>query len=54
MSRTRKGSKSPSYEFWSKRPGNKKGGPMGRYAKIRTHREERHSGKQETKEIDDE
>lgn len=37
MSRTRKGSKHPGYEFWSKRPGDGYG-PIG---KLITHRRER-------------
>ena len=41
MSRTRKGSKSPGYEYWSRRPFNKFGGMTGKYAKRRTHKAER-------------
>lgn len=40
MSRTVKGSKSPGYEFWSKRPGKWHGG-KGRFAKKITHKAER-------------
>ena len=45
MSRTAKGSKGPGYEFWSRRPGNKYGGAIGRYAKTLTHSRERQMGK---------
>lgn len=45
MSRSRKGSKSPGYDFWSRRPGNKGGGGSGPYAKLLTHRRERQKNK---------
>lgn len=45
MSRTKKGTKPPGYEFWSKRPGN---GGRGKAAKIQTHRSERATGRRET------
>ena len=53
MSRTRKGSKGPGYEFWSKRPGK---GRMssGPYAKLLTHRAERQEGKEEVRKADQE
>jgi hypothetical protein len=41
VSRTNKGSKSPGYEYWSRRPFNKFGGAIGKYAKRRTHKAER-------------
>jgi hypothetical protein len=41
MSRTQKGAKAPSYEYWSRRPFNKFGGAIGKYAKRRTHKAER-------------
>lgn len=44
MSRTRKGSKAPGYEFWSRRPGPS--GP-GSIAKKMTHRAERNANKRE-------
>ncbi len=47
MSRTRRGSKPPGYEFWSARPGNRYGGATGRYAKKRTHSAERAQGKKQ-------
>jgi hypothetical protein len=39
MSRSRKGTKGPGYEYWSPRPGND--GFIGKEAKKRTHRAER-------------
>jgi hypothetical protein len=41
LSRTNKGSKSPGYEYWSRRPFNKFGGAIGKFAKRRTHKAER-------------
>lgn len=41
MSRTRKGTKPPGFEYWSKRPANKGGATVGRFTKRRTHRLER-------------
>lgn len=50
MSRTRKGSKAPGYDYWSARPGNRHGAlGYGPYAKRRTHRLERQSGKKTTR-----
>jgi hypothetical protein len=46
MSRTVKGSKSPGYEFWSKRPGN---GTKGKIAKQFTHKIERQRNKPGTR-----
>ena len=45
MSRTKKGKKSPTYEYWSARPGNKAGGVVGRFTKRNTHRAERQLNK---------
>lgn len=42
MSRTKKGSKGPGYEFWSRRPGN---GGSGRIGKDLTRGIERQQGK---------
>lgn len=50
MSRSKKGSKGPGYEYWAKRPGNKGGGIPGRFSKKRTHKMERQCGKREVKE----
>lgn len=46
MSRTKKGKKGPGYEYWSRRGEFRQ---PGRWSKVRTHREERREGKQETK-----
>lgn len=50
MSRTKKGSKSPGEEYWTKRPGNKWGQTPGSFAKKRTHKMERQEGKKEAEE----
>ncbi len=48
MSRTKKGTRSPGSEFWSKRPGsNKCGSGPGKTAKKETHRLERLEGKKQ-------
>ena len=52
MSRTRKGSKPPGYEYWSKRPGNKHGGLLGVRQKKFTHRAERKQGKDQCRDND--
>ena len=39
MAKTNKGGKGPGYEYWSRRP--YRGGCIGRYAKLLTHRRER-------------
>jgi hypothetical protein len=45
MSRTRHGSKSAHYEFWTARPGNRHGcSGYGAQAKHFTHRRERRAG----------
>lgn len=45
MSRTRRSSKAPGYEFWTARPGNRHGiHGYGPAAKKRTHRMERRAG----------
>lgn len=56
MSRSKKGKKSPGYEYWSKRPIAKNHGAVpGRETKTRTHRLERLEGKKKVKEqLDDE
>ena len=42
MSRTKRGSKPPGYEYWTARPGNKHGiQGYGKQAKKNTHRKER-------------
>ena len=41
MSRSKKKSKSPGYEYWSKRPGNKKNNNPGKDAKKLNSRMER-------------
>lgn len=45
MSRSRKGSKGPGHEYWSKRPGGLGGGLLGKETKKITHRLERIEGK---------
>lgn len=47
MSRTRKGSKGPGYEYWGRRP--TKGRDPGKTTKKTTHRMERAEGKREAK-----
>ena len=49
MSKTRKGTKPPGFEYWSRRPGNKHGGTgaTGKFAKRRTHRAERREGRRQ-------
>ena len=44
MSRSKTGSKSPGYEFWSRRPGST--GAIGKEAKVIIHRIERQRSKQ--------
>lgn len=50
MSRTRHSSKSPGYEYWSRRPFNRYGQSPGPDAKHRTHKAERQQGKKQAKE----
>jgi len=45
MSRTKKGKKSPGFDFWSKRPFSGLG--FGKFIKKRTHKKERSLGKKE-------
>ena len=45
MSRSIKGGKSPSTEYWTPRPFNRCGGQPGADTKRRTHRAERQDGK---------
>jgi hypothetical protein len=56
MSRTRKGSKGPGYEYWGKRPGTLKGWcySPGKKAKKLTHRAERREGKKIVEDSKDE
>jgi len=56
MSRTtRKGSKGPGHEYWSKRPGTKKAQSPGKFAKKLNVRLERLEGKKTIKkELEDE
>jgi hypothetical protein len=49
MSRTRKGNKSPGYDYWSKRPGSRKASSPGKFAKKLNHRLERLEGKKQVK-----
>lgn len=55
MSRTKKGKKGPGYEYWSRRPGTRKGGmDPGKYSKKLNARLERIEGKEEIeKQIED-
>lgn len=45
MSRTKRGSKAPSFEYWTARPGNRCGGTPGAFSKSQTHKAERRQGK---------
>jgi hypothetical protein len=45
MSRTKKGSKGPGFEYWSARPGNRHGAPPGKTSKRVTTRQERRDGR---------
>lgn len=45
MSRTRKATKGPGYEYWTRRPFNKCGGIIGSFTKRRTHKAERREGR---------
>lgn len=48
MSRTKKSSKAPGYEFWSRRPGSNKGGcSPGAASKRHTHKAERQQGREQ-------
>lgn len=50
MSRSKKGSKGPGYEYWSKRPiANQHGAVPGKETKKRTHRLERIEAKKQIK-----
>lgn len=53
MSRTKKGSKGPGYEYWSKRPGKGVYGGTGgsKFGKRLTHKAERTEGKKQAKEV---
>ena len=53
MSRTKKGKKDPSYEYWSARPFNKHGGHVGSFTKKMTHKAERAEGRKEVKTNDE-
>lgn len=50
MSRTNRNSKSLGYEYWSARPGNERGGCVGKFTKKQTHKAERQMNKKLTKE----
>ena len=46
MSRSKRGSKPPGFEYWTARPGNKCGGyPLGKFTKRQTHKAERQANK---------
>ena len=46
MSRTKRGSKLPGFEYWTARPGNEHGNQgCGKQAKRNTHRKERRAGR---------
>lgn len=46
MSRSRKGTKAPGYEYWSSRPISNRGGATpGHFTKKRTHKAERQQEK---------
>ena len=48
MSRTKKSSKPPGYEFWSRRPGSNKGGcSPGSASKRHTHKAERQQAREQ-------
>ena len=51
MSRTKKGSKAPGYDYWTARPGNKGGGIPGADTKKQTHRTERRIADRELERI---
>lgn len=46
MSRTVRRNKVLSYEYWSRRPGNKHGGTVGKFTKTKTCRIERRIAKE--------
>lgn len=41
MAHTKRGAKSPGFEYWTNRPGNKGGSTPGKISKEITHRKER-------------
>ncbi len=47
MSDTRRGSKGPGHEFWTRRPFNRYGQLVGKFSKKRTHKAERAQGAQQ-------
>ena len=47
MSRTKKGSKGPGFEFWGRRPAKMDFPPPGKETKIITHRQERAAAKRQ-------
>jgi hypothetical protein len=55
MSRTRKGTKGPGYEYWTARPGNRGGGTIspngGKHTKKWTHRAERQEGRAQSRAV---
>lgn len=54
MSRTRKGSKGPGFEYWSRRPTKFHYADPGKETKRNTHRLERQEGKREAKQEESE
>jgi hypothetical protein len=52
MSRTRKGSKGPGYEYWGRRPAKMKFPSPGKETKKITHRQERADEKRKLQEND--
>jgi hypothetical protein len=50
MSRTKKGSKGPGYEYWSRRPAKMLFPAPGKEAKTITHRQERAAAKRDLQE----
>jgi hypothetical protein len=50
MNRTQRGGKAPGHEFWSRRPFNRCGQLVGKFAKKRTHKAERVQAVQDVEE----
>lgn len=53
MSRTKKGTKTPTKEYWSARPGNKHGAVPGRISKEITKGKERAQSKEELRALEE-
>lgn len=49
MSRSKRKGKSPGFEYWGKRPGNKGGQTPGKGVKRKTHKAERREFKRQLK-----